>query len=62
MCLLPCWPFGDVFLEEEPKKKKKKNQPGTLVYDPNARTVVKVTGKIPVSLSFFYSQYLSGTF
>jgi hypothetical protein len=52
MCLLPCWPCNDFYLEEEPKKKPEK---GTLVYDPNARTVVKITGKVPVSLPLFMS-------
>jgi hypothetical protein len=47
MCLLPCWPCTDIFLVEKPKKK---TEEGILVYDPAARTVVKVAGKVPVSL------------
>ena len=52
MCLLPCWPCGDILLEGEPKRKKVE---GVLMYDPNANTVVKVTGKIPVSSTSFLS-------
>ena len=48
MCLLPCWPCSDVFLEEEPKKGK---ESGVLVYDPNAKAVVEIIGQIPVSFS-----------
>jgi hypothetical protein len=48
MCLLPCWPFNGVYLEKEPRKKNKKEE-GVLVYDPKAKSVVKITGSVPVS-------------
>lgn len=45
MCL-PCYPWVDVYLEEEPKPKQKKaEEPGNaiLYMDPKSRTLVKLT-------------------
>ena len=47
MCLLPCWPFNDVYLEEP--RRKNNTEEGVLVYDPNAKSVVKIAGSLPVS-------------
>ncbi|KAF7857302.1 hypothetical protein EAF04_009543 [Stromatinia cepivora] len=48
MCF-PCWPFTDVYLEEEKKKKKRKRKKrkddkGVMVFDPNTRQWVRITG------------------
>jgi hypothetical protein len=45
MCF-PCWPWGDVYLEDEPRKK------GVLHYDPVTRTWVGFEG-VKVSWMIF---------
>jgi hypothetical protein len=50
MCF-PCWPWAKVYLEEEPEQKK---DPGVLVWDPIARSMVRVTGVKTVSFIFHF--------
>ena len=50
MCL-PCWPWADVYIEEEPKKKK---PVGDLVFDPVSKTVVRIVGVPAVSDIFLF--------
>jgi hypothetical protein len=47
MCF-PCWPWADVYLEEVPKKKEN----SVVVWDPNAKSMVRLTGVKPVSSIF----------
>jgi hypothetical protein len=54
MCFLPCWPFSDLYLEEEPRKKK---NDGVVFYDQNTKTFVKLTGVVPVSLFSFLAAF-----
>ena len=56
MCL-PCWPWTDIYLEERIVKKK---DPGVLAWDPNARSMVRVTGVNSVSSDSFHSLSLIG--
>ena len=53
MCL-PCWPWNDIYVEERTVEKK---DPGVLVWDPNARSIVRVTGVNSVSSETFHSLY-----
>jgi len=48
MCI-PCWPWADVYIEDGPKKKK---QVGVLVFDPIAKTTVRMVGVPAVSAQF----------
>lgn len=52
MCL-PCWPWTDIYLEE--REEEKKEDRGVLAWDPNARSMVRVTGVKSVSIEHFYS-------
>jgi len=52
MCI-PCWPWVDLYFEDEEKKKKKKKKEkkkeGIVVFDPKIQQWVKITG---VDVSF----------
>lgn len=47
MCI-PCWPFTDVYLEEE----KKKDNRSIMVFDPNTRQWVQIGGVSQLVCSF----------
>jgi hypothetical protein len=41
MCV-PCWPWSDIYIEK--RVVNKDEEEGVLAWDPNARSVVRVTG------------------
>ncbi|TGO16933.1 hypothetical protein BTUL_0022g00340 [Botrytis tulipae] len=55
MCI-PCWPFTDVYLEEE----KKKDNRSIMVFDPNTRQWVQIGG-VGCSLFSFAAGLVIGT-
>jgi hypothetical protein len=55
MCI-PCWPWTDIYLEDEPDKKDK----GLLVWDPIAKTTVRLTGVMVSLFVFLFHCWVSG--
>lgn len=55
MCL-PCWPWTDIYVEK--RIVKKDEEQGVLAWDPNARSMVRVTGVKSVSIEHFIISFI----